>query len=41
MDKVESVQENAVYKILSNFEIQADHIIQVGRSDLILIIKKK
>ena len=35
-----SIVENETYKILSNFEIQPDHIIQVRRQDLLSINKK-
>ena len=41
MYKPEFVQENELYKILSDFEIQMDHLIPTGRPDLVVINKKK
>ena len=35
--KPESVQENKTHKILWDFEIQTDHLIQTTKSDLVFI----
>ena len=39
--KSESILENAIQRILYNFEIQMDHLISARRLDLMLINKKK
>ena len=41
MYKPESVLLNKMHKILSDFEIQMDHLILARRPDLVLINKKK
>ena len=41
MHKPDSISENEVNKILSEFEIQMDQAISTRRSDLVLIYKKK
>ena len=41
MHKPEFVLENEMHKILWNFEIQTDHLIQDRRSDLEVINKNK
>ena len=37
----ESVLENEDYKILWNFSIQSDHVIEAQRSDLVVVDKKE
>ena len=37
----ESVLENEMYKILSDFEIQMDHLILARRPELVIVNKKK
>ena len=39
MHKLESVQENETQKILGDFEIQTDHLIQTRQLNLVLINK--
>ena len=39
--KPESVLENEIHKILWDFEIQTDHLIQARKPDLMLINEKK
>ena len=41
MHKPERVQENEKYKILWNFEIQAEHLITARRPELVIINKKR
>ena len=41
MHKPESIQENETHKILKDFEIPTDPLIQVGRTDLVLINNKQ
>ena len=41
MHNPESVLENEMHKLLSNFEIQMDHQISAWRPDLIVVKKKK
>ena len=41
MHKLKSVQETDTHKILSNIEIQTDHIISARRPDFVLIYKKR
>ena len=36
----ESVLKNEDYKILCDFSIQTDHVIEVGRSDMVVVDKK-
>ena len=37
----ESVLENEDYKILCDFSIQTDHVIETWRSDLVVVDKKE
>ena len=39
--KLESVQQNKTHKILRDFEIQTDYLIQTKRPDLVCNNKKK
>ena len=39
--EVESVLENEDYKILWDFSIQADHVIEARRPELVVVDKKK
>ena len=41
MHKPESVVENEIYKILCDFSIEMDHLIQARRPDLVIINEKK
>ena len=41
MHKQESIQENQMYEILWEFEIQTDLLIPIRRLDRVLINKKK
>ena len=41
MPKPKSIPENKKYKILWDFQIQTDPLIQDKRSDLVMIFKKK
>ena len=40
MHKPEYLRENMTRKIPLDFEIQADHVIQLGRPNIVLIKKK-
>ena len=37
----ETVQENEMYKVIRDFEIQTDHLISTRRPDLVIVNKKK
>ena len=39
--ETESVLENEDYKILLNFSIQTDHVIEAWRPDFVLVDKKE
>ena len=41
MQKPESIRKNEIYKILWDFEIQTDYLIQAGLPNLVLINKQK
>ena len=41
MHNSESVPENEMQKLLSDFEIQADHQISARQADLVIVSKKK
>ena len=41
MHNQESVVENETYKLLSDFEIQTDHLISTRRPDLVIVNKER
>ena len=41
MEKPESTMENETYKILRDFDIYTDYLIQAGRQELHIVLKKR